>query len=370
MVAACRGRCGPPCRPAWPERRRPRQPWLAQAPPRPAAGIALKNIEIAVKDIQTLLQTYGPLLVFANVLLEQAGLPLPAYPILIVAGAMIMHHDMTWQAVLFAAVAGSLIADTAWYFGGKRYGGGLLGTVCRVSLSRDSCIRQTQSLYLRTGPAILLVAKFLPGASALSTVMSGLTRLPMRRFLAFDAAGTVLWAGSAMIIGAVFNDMLAQVLDVLGRYGAYGLGVVGVALALYLTYRIFRRRFTVARLSHVPRVTLDELDAWQTAKEDGCDVVLLDVRAGGENPLPGALMFDPHDPINTHPHAWPLDARIVVYCACPDEISAAVLAAKLHKAGYRNTWALAGGYNAWLERSQREQAANDNDAGANPAPAA
>ncbi|MFC4276416.1 VTT domain-containing protein [Achromobacter aloeverae] len=323
-----------------------------------------------MKDIQTLLHDYGPLLVFANVLLEQAGLPLPAYPILIVAGAMAVHGDMAWQAVLLAAVVGSLIADSAWYHGGKRYGGGLLGTVCRVSLSRDSCIRQTQSLYLRTGPAILLVAKFLPGASALSTVMSGLTRLPMRRFLAFDAAGTVLWAGSAMIIGAVFNDMLGQVLDTLGRYGGYGLGALGVVLALYLAYRVFRRRFTIAHLSHVPRVTLDELDAWRAAREDGCDVVLLDVRAGGEDPMPGAIMFDPRDPIVTQPHAWPLDARIVVYCACPDEISAAVLAAKLKKAGYRNTWALAGGYNAWLERNRRQQAANDSDAGVGAAPAA
>ncbi|ALM82622.1 VTT domain-containing protein [Bordetella sp. N] len=322
-----------------------------------------------MKDIQTLLQGYGPLLVFANVLLEQAGLPLPAYPILIVAGAMVVHGDMSWQAILFAAVAGSLIADTAWYYGGRRYGGGLLGTVCRVSLSRDTCIRQTQSLYLRTGPAILLVAKFLPGASALSTVMSGLTRLPMRRFLTYDAAGTIIWAGSAMIIGVVFNDMLAQVLDVLGRYGTYGLGILAVALALYLTYRIFRRRFTIARLSHVPRVTLDELDAWQAGKDQGCDVVLLDVRAGGVDPLPGAIMFDPHDPITTEPRAWPVDARIVVYCACPDEISAAVLAAKLKKAGYEHTWALLGGYNGWLERNQRQAAANDSDAGPTAAPA-
>ncbi|OZI35071.1 hypothetical protein CAL29_13385 [Bordetella genomosp. 10] len=323
-----------------------------------------------MKDIQTLLHDYGPLLVFANVLLEQAGLPLPAYPILVVAGAMVMHGDLAWQAVLLAAAAGGLIADTAWYHGGKRYGAGLLATVCRVSLSRDSCIRQTQSLYLRTGPAILLVAKFLPGASALSTVMSGLTRLPMRRFLAFDAAGTLLWAGSAMIVGAAFNDMLGQVLDTLGRYGAYGLGALGAALALYLAYRLFRRRFTIARLSHVPRVTLDELDAWQAAREEGCEVVLLDVRGSGENPLPGAIMFDPRDPIATRPPAWPLDARIVVYCACPDEISAAYLAARLKKAGYRNAWALAGGYNAWLERSRRQEAANDSDAGVSAAPAA
>lgn len=302
-----------------------------------------------MKDIQTLLQAYGPLLVFANVLLEQAGLPIPAYPILIAAGAMAVHGDMAWEGALVAAVLACLISDSAWYMGGKRFGGGLLDTVCRVSLSRDSCIRQTQSLYLRTGPRILLVAKFLPGASALSTVMAGFVGVPLRKFWAYDAAGAVIWAGSALIIGVAFNDMLGQVLDLLGLYGGYGLAALAAVLALYLAYRIFRRKYTVKRLSHVPRVSLDELEEWASS---GCSPVLLDVRATSTNPLPGAQSIDPHAPIQTQPYAWPLDAHIVVYCACPDEISAAVLANKLRKAGYMNTWALAGGYNAWLSRTQ------------------
>jgi membrane protein DedA with SNARE-associated domain/rhodanese-related sulfurtransferase len=306
-----------------------------------------------VKDIQTLLHAYGPLLVFANVLLEQAGLPIPAYPILIAAGAMAVHGDMAWQSALLAAVLACVVADSIWYMGGKRFGGGLLDTVCRVSLSRDSCIRQTQSLYLRTGPRILLVAKFLPGASALSTVMSGLVGVPLRKFLAYDAAGSAIWAGSALIIGVAFNDMLGQVLDLLGLYGGYGLSALAVVLVLYLVYRITRRIYTIKRLSHVPRLSLDELDEWTV---NGNLHILLDVRASSTDPLPGAQPIDPHAPIQTQPYAWPLDANIVVYCACPDEISAAVLANKLRRAGYMNTWALAGGYNAWLARTQNSDA--------------
>ncbi|OZI60385.1 rhodanese-like domain-containing protein [Bordetella genomosp. 11] len=300
-----------------------------------------------MKDIETLLLEYGPLLVFLNVLLEQAGLPIPAYPLLIVAGALIAHGDLSWPLTLLAAVLACLIADSGWYAGGKRFGSGLLSTVCRVSISRDSCIRQTQSLYWRTGPRVLLVAKFLPGASALSTVMSGFAGLPFGVFAAYDGMGALIWAGSALLIGIIFNDMVGQVLGVLGAYGGYGLLAIAVILAGYLAYRWMRRKRTIRRFAHVRRVTLDELDDMQAR---GCVPVLLDVRASSDDPLPGAIAIDPRGPIGEEPYHWPLDAHIVVYCACPEEISAAVLADRLLKAGYRNVCALAGGYEAWRAR--------------------
>jgi rhodanese-related sulfurtransferase len=182
--------------------------------------------------------------------------------------------------------------------------------------------------------------------------MSGFARVPMRKFLAYDAVGSAIWAGSALLIGIMFNDALAGVLDMISRYGGYGLIVLGVVLALYLLYRVLRRKATIRRFSHVPRVSLDELDDWRAR---GCTPVLLDVRADPANPLPGAVATDPHGVLATDPLPWPLEAHIVVYCACPDEISAAILADKLRKAGYMNTWALLGGYNAWLAREGRQE---------------
>lgn len=317
-------------------------------------GVPLYLTRTALKDIETLLLEYGPFLVFLNVLLEQAGLPIPAYPLLVVAGALVLHGDLPWAVTLAAAVLACLIADAAWYAGGKRFGSGLLNTVCRVSISRDSCIRQTQSLYWRTGPRILLVAKFLPGASALSTVMSGFAGLRFRSFLAYDAAGSLIWAGSALLIGIAFNDMVGDILDMLSDYGVYGLVAIAVVLAGYLAYRWARRKRTIRRFAHVRRVTLDELDDMQA---QGCVPVLLDVRAGGDAPLPGAIVVDPRGPIAKE--QWPMDAHIVVYCACPEEISAAVLADRLLRAGYRNVSALAGGYNAWVARQQAAQAGAD-----------
>lgn len=303
-----------------------------------------------MKDIYLLLHTYGPWLVFGNVLLEQAGLPIPAYPLLIAAGALAAQGDLGWAAALVAAVLACLIADAGWYAGGRRYGGGLLGLICRVSLSRDSCIRQTQVRYTRVGPRVLLIAKFLPGASALSTVMAGHSRMPLRRFLMYDGAGAAIWAGSALIIGAAFRDTLARLLEFMGEYGGYGLMMLAGALGLYLLWRLARRRRTRNRYGRVPRIPLTQLHSLQSS---GQAPVLLDVRAVPEDPLPGAIHVDPHGTPQAQQWQWPRDTHIVVYCACPDELTAAVLVDKLRRAGFRNAVALLGGYDGW--RASRVQ---------------
>lgn len=296
-----------------------------------------------MSDLHTLLALHGALLIFANVLLEQGGLPIPAYPLLVVAGALAAQGQLSWPLVLAAAVAACLIADTAWYFAGRRYGARLLRTVCRVSLSQDSCIRQTQSLYLTAGPRLLLVAKFLPGAGALSTVMAGLTRAPYRVFAGYDVTGALIWAGSAVLLGVLFHPLVADILEALTQYGRMSVLFLATLLAAYVAYRVFLRWRVVRDLQAIPRLTLDELLSWQRA---GRKIVLLDVRPQPEDPLPGAIPIDANAAIDKL-DLGPRDADIVVYCACPNEISAALVASRLRAAGYANTWALLGGHDAW-----------------------
>ncbi|SAI66582.1 integral-membrane protein [Bordetella ansorpii] len=302
-------------------------------------------------DIQTLLQHYGGWLVFFNVLAEQAGLPIPAFPMLVAAGALAKGVS-GWIAAWLLATLACVLADSAWYMAGQRYGGRLLGLACKVSLSQDSCIRTSQKLYLRVGVRSLLVAKFLPGAGALSTIMAGLTGTPFRRFLAYDLAGSMLWAGLGVAAGALFKDVISDILDVLDRYGLYGLLLLGLALALYVAVRALRRLLLVHTLKRVPRLSAHELLRWQA---EGRTPVVIDVRAGLSDKMPripGALLAD----TNVRLADLPLDevpGQIVVYCSCPNEISAARLAARLHAAGFTHIWALAGGYEAW-ERAARE----------------
>ena len=300
-----------------------------------------------MQNLQILLHSYGNWLVFLNVLAEQAGLPIPSYPILIASGA-ILGGPAGWISAWLLATLACWMADSIWYWAGGRFGGSLLSMICKVSLSQDSCIRQTQRLFLRVGVRALLVSKFLPGAGALTNVMNGFAGTPYRRFLAFELLGALLWSGSGLLLGALFHDVVGQVIEVLGRYGKWGLLLLAFALAVYVAMRAFRRWMLVRSLRVVPRLQVDELLQWQAA---GRAPVVIDVRPGPSDAMPripGAIVVDLHEPLPDLERSGP----IVVYCACPNEISAATLAARLKAAGYGDTWALLGGYEAWEHKAR------------------
>jgi len=305
-----------------------------------------------------MLENHAWLLLFLNVVFEQAGLPIPAYPALIVAGALSFNESgMMLGAVLALAVLACALADSAWYWAGRRYGGWLMGTACKMSLSPDSCIRKNKHLYIQVGPRILLIAKFLPGAGALSTLLAGMMGTPYRKFLAYDLAGSALWAGSALFLGIIFRTSVERVLAWLGAYLPYGVGLVLLAFAAFIGWRLYQRRRLLERVLRVPRVSVEELLAWERPP------LILDVRSPEErqlDPIPDSLMVDYDVTLNALPKAA-AERDIVVYCSCPREISAALVAERLSADGATKTFALTGGLAAWRTALERSAARSSDE---------
>lgn len=291
-----------------------------------------------------LLQEYGLAFVFLNVLLQQSGVPVPSYPTLIVAGALIGQVGPPWLLLGVATLA-SLVADVGWYVAGKRYGRRVLSTICRISLSPDSCIRQTENIYLRWGPKSLMVAKLIPGFASVATSLAGVVRTRPAQFLVFDALGAVVWAGPALLIGYLFRDAVADVLEVVSEMGKIGLALIAAALALFILHKWWQRRLLILQL-RMDRITVDELDAMLKAGESP---VILDVRteaAQQTGRIPGAQAVSLDAP--TAPLAdVSRDSEIIIYCACPNEVSAAKIAKALMLSGFPRVRPLAGGIEAW-----------------------
>src|SRR6185436_6782644 len=155
-------------------------------------------------DLVELLSRWELPLVFAAVVLEQGGLPLPAAPLLVSAGALSDLGVMRAEQILLTAFLACMAADHAWFWIGRNHGRRVLGVVCMLSISPDTCVRQTDHLIGRHGPALLLVAKFIPGVSAVAIPAAAGNGLSYRRFLAFDAVGSLLWAGVYVGAGMIF----------------------------------------------------------------------------------------------------------------------------------------------------------------------
>src|SRR5690606_16878999 len=114
--------------------------------------------------------------------------------------------------------------DTTWFLAGRRYGTRTLQSLCRLSLSRDTCMKKTERFYGRFGVRVLSIAKFVPGLSMVSVPMAGAMQVGMRPFLRYDAMGAALWAGAGLLLGVLFHRQVDYLLDVLARLGSGALG--------------------------------------------------------------------------------------------------------------------------------------------------
>ena len=299
-----------------------------------------------MSQLSLLIQNYGVFLVFGTVLLEQFGLPIPALPVLVLAGAMAMEGGASWQLCLAAVLLACLICDYFWFCAGRYYGKRVLRLLCRISLSPDSCVNQTEDRFRRFGPKSLLVSKFIPGFNTIAAPMSGALGTRRRTFLGFAATGALLWGGAGLALGAIFHDSVDRVLVTLETMGSAALMVLGGLLALFVLYKYVERKRHRATLA-VPRIAVGELAA---LLEGGHDPLIIDARSSTAQELdaaiPGALRYNDCEPGQLMA-SLDKDRHIVVYCSCPNDVTAAQVAKQFLANGFHRTRPLQGGLDAW-----------------------
>nr|WP_198981432.1 DedA family protein/thiosulfate sulfurtransferase GlpE [Herbaspirillum sp. ASV7] len=298
-----------------------------------------------METLYHLIEQYGLLIVFVNVLVEQLGAPVPAYPTLIITGALAQGGRYSPALLLVLAVCAALVADYVWYLAGRRYGRQIMSRLCRISLSPDSCVRQTESIYLRWGARSLLLAKFIPGFASIASALSGTMGTRRVSFLLWDAAGSALWAGLGIFLGSLFSSAVDDLLNVLAQLGHYGMMMIAVALAAFIANKWWQRR-RFRKSLEMARISVDELN---TLLEEGNAPTIIDVRSPlsqQDGRIPGAVTISNQE-IQTFVFEGPIEDEVVVYCACPNEASAAMVARQLMARGYKKVRPLTGGIDAW-----------------------
>jgi membrane protein DedA with SNARE-associated domain/rhodanese-related sulfurtransferase len=289
-----------------------------------------------------LIGQYGLLAVFIAVLLDQGGVPVPAWPLLVVASALAVQTGTSPWPILLVAIAAAMLADALWYAGGRRFGGAMLRLICRLSLSPDSCVATTRGIYSRWGPPSLVVAKFIPGVAAVTTTLAGQTRTGLVRFALYDGIGGALWAGAAIVVGTLFHGAVREVLAQLEAFGRSGLILLLAAIAGYVLYKFWRRQHFL-RLIRMARISPAEL---HQLMGNGSAPIVLDVRPHEQRLrsgwIPGAITVASVDELDLAKQP-----EVVVYCDCPHEASAALIARQLKDRGFAHVRPLAGGIEAW-----------------------
>ncbi|MGH9600703.1 MAG: VTT domain-containing protein [Terracidiphilus sp.] len=293
------------------------------------------------------LLTYGYLLLFAAVLVEQFGIPLPSVPVVIAVGALSAQRQISFPLALLAGLAGSLIADSTWYFIGRRYGRHVLRVLCKLSLEPTTCVRKTQDSFGRRRALTLVIAKFVPALSTLAPPVAGQNGMGYASFVFYDGIGAGLWVAAALAVGRFFGDLLKRDPYLLEWAGRFWLALLVAAIILFFFGRLTRRRMILKDLA-AARLEPEELKRQLDAGEQ---VFIVDLRHPLEllpDPytLPGAVHFSP-DALAAHQNEIPRDRDIVLYCTCPSEATSAKVAMTLHKLGIERVRPLRGGFDEW-----------------------
>lgn len=303
---------------------------------------------MSLRPLVELLIQHGILLVFLVAFAARVGLPLPAAPLLVVAGGLAANGELSGPGLFAATLLANVLGDAVWFQAGRAYGHRVLKLLCRISLSPDSCVRQSESMIARWGGSSLLAAKFLPGISVVAAPMAGALGMSWRRFLGFDLLAGALWSGVFLGVGLLLSEQIQQTLGLLANAGiaaAAGLMLIVAVLVLRRWWR--RRRFL--RDVESPRISVSEAFA---LIEQGLEPVFVDVRgeasrAADPRHIPGALSLEQLRSRREQQAALPSDIELVLYCNCPNEVSAAIAANALARQGFTRARALTGGLEGW-----------------------
>jgi len=290
---------------------------------------------------------YGYLLLFAWILVEQLGIPLPAMPVLLAAGALSVDGPLNFLLALVAGVSAALIADSVWFLIGRRYGHYVLRILCKLSLEPTTCVRRTHDSFNRRRGAMLVFSKFVPGLGTLAPPVAGQNGVALGTFLLYDGIGAVLWIGALLAVGRFFGDLLKRNLYLLNWAGRFSGALLILGIAGFFLGRVWRRRMVLKKLS-AARLEPEELKQRLDAGEE---VFIVDLRHPLEllpDPftLPGARHISPEALAARH-HEIPRDREVVLYCTCPSEATAAKTAMTLHGLGIERVRPLRGGFDEW-----------------------
>ena len=263
----------------------------------------------------SLISKHGYVLVVATVFAEAIGLPVPAAIALVAAGAAAAAGALSTPSVLLFSLAAMVLGDLLLFLLGRYTGWGLLGFLCKVSVSPETCILRSAESFYRRGKMTLLIAKFIPGVNTMAPPLAGSMNMRLDQFLRFDLGGAGLYIVAYFGVGFLFRDFLVSIMQGFQAAGRAIETVVLIAVLAYIAYRIWLyRKNSMYRV--VPRVQVEEL-ARKLAEEKE-NILLVDVRSHGYYDadaarIKGSIRLEPNN-LAEEVKTMPREKNIYLYC--------------------------------------------------------
>ena len=178
---------------------------------------------------------HGYWIVAAAVGLESMGVPVPGETILVTAAVYAgATHQLNIVMVIVSATVGAIVGDNLGYLIGRRFGYPLLvryGSLLRMTTSR---IKLGQFLFLRHGGKVVFFGRFIAVLRALAAALAGVNCMPWSRFLVFNAAGAMAWAGGYGTLAYLLGERVERFTKPVGIAVVVGAVAAGVLFVWFV----------------------------------------------------------------------------------------------------------------------------------------
>jgi membrane protein DedA with SNARE-associated domain len=193
-----------------------------------------------MSQIIQFLSWHGGLVLFLSVLAEQSGVPVPAAPFLLAAGALVATGHLNFILAITWITAACVLADAFWFYAGRRGKARFLALFGRWRRTRGVRPRTTGARATLRGLRILTAAKFLP-LGTLVPLRAGTLDVNPLWFLLLDIPSALFYASVYLLLGYFFHHQLSQLIAIISGLGMAGLLLVLLTAAIYATCTLVRR---------------------------------------------------------------------------------------------------------------------------------
>lgn len=299
---------------------------------------------------------HGIYILVAVVFADQAGLPIPAMPLLVTAGVLIRAEQMRFWPLFACCALASWLGHTVWYAAGRRRGPAIIKMLCGMSLTPDVCVRRTQDAFSHVGPWSLLWLRFVPGLDVMAQPLVAINGMPWGQYLGINAVGTLLWTGAYIGLGFAVGGE-----EVMAAFALLRSKIVPLALLGFGLYLISKIGARFARNNReVPRL---DPQALQALMGSDTPLVIVDLRRRYElrqsgHQIPGARRLTRRE-LRTLTRTPVPGTAAVVLCECPGEAGSAFMASVFKRNGWEASYALTGGFSRWFAEGRPTEALSE-----------
>jgi membrane protein DedA with SNARE-associated domain len=175
------------------------------------------------------MDSYGLGILFLLVALESCGVPVPGETALLTAAVLAARGHFAIEWVIVLAAAGAIVGDNAGYWLGREGGRRLLERWGPLRRFAERTLPPAERFFKRHGGKTVFLARFVTGIRVTAAWMAGISRMHWWEFLAWNAAGGIVWAVSYGLLAYYAGDAAIHAIE---RYGLIGAGVVVVLVVL------------------------------------------------------------------------------------------------------------------------------------------